>query len=220
MHVFSFKGIAATLLLTILASGCATTQKPYDYAAFKQSHPRSILVLPPLNNSPEILAPYGMLSQVTYPLAESGYYVFPVALVNETFKQNGLTSPGDIHQVSPAKLHSIFGADTALYITVTKYGSSYKVIHSTTEVSADAKLLDLKTGALLWEGSATASSTENQNSGGSLLGTLVSAALKQVMNHLNDASFDIAAITSQRLLNAESPNGILYGPRSPKYESD
>src|SRR5690606_28429952 len=85
--------------VALLATGCATQQKPYDYAEFKQARPASILVLPPLNSSQEVIAPYGMLSQATLPLAESGYYVVPVALAEETFKQNGLSIPADIHQV-------------------------------------------------------------------------------------------------------------------------
>jgi hypothetical protein len=72
MHIFSrFRAISLCLLLAVLATGCAT-QKPYDYAAFKESKPKSILVLPPLNSSPDVAATYGMLSQVTYPLAETG----------------------------------------------------------------------------------------------------------------------------------------------------
>ena len=86
------------LLLISLCAGCAPT-KSVDYSAFKQSHPRSIVVLPPLNESPDVKATYGMLAQVTYPLAEAGYYVLPVALVDETFRQNGVTAPGDIHQI-------------------------------------------------------------------------------------------------------------------------
>lgn len=85
--------------LLALLGGCAPT-KSVDYSAFKQAKPRSILVLPPLNESLDVKATYSMLSQVTFPLAEAGYYVVPVALADETFRQNGLTSAGDVHQVS------------------------------------------------------------------------------------------------------------------------
>lgn len=208
------------LSVAVLAAGCATS-KPYDYSAFKQSRPRSILVLPPLNESPEVNATYSMLSQVTYPLAEAGYYVLPVALVSETFKLNGLTTAGDIHAVAPAKLKEIFGADAALYVTVTKYGASYRVVESVAEVAANAKLVDLKTGLVLWTGSAYASNNEGgNNSGGGLVGMLVTAAIKQVINHVSDASHSVAGVTSQRLLSADRMNGILHGPYSPKYSTD
>lgn len=84
--------LLACCVLGALVTGCASTQKSVDYSAYKEARPRSILVLPPLNESPDVKATYGMMSQVTYPLAEAGYYVLPVALVDETFRQNGLTS--------------------------------------------------------------------------------------------------------------------------------
>ncbi|HBX57746.1 MAG TPA: hypothetical protein DEH10_20550, partial [Pseudomonas sp.] len=120
MHHISIKTLLPLLLIGLL-SGCATPT-PYDYTAFEQNKPNSILVLPPVNKSPDIKATYSMLSQVTYPLAEAGYYVLPVALVDETFKQNGLTNADEMHMAPPAKLREIFGADAALYIDVTRYG--------------------------------------------------------------------------------------------------
>ncbi|MBG7621653.1 DUF799 domain-containing protein [Herbaspirillum sp. AP02] len=216
----TFKSLAATLLV-LLATGCATQKKPYDYAEFKAARPASILVLPPVNNSSEVIAPYGLMSQATQPLAESGYYVIPVSLAAETFKQNGLSNPTDIQELPPAKLRQIFGADTALYMTITNYGTAYKVVQSETLVSADAKLVDLRSGKLLWEGSARASSLEQQqNSGGGLLGVLVSAMVNQIINTASDTSYKMAGITSYRLLRAGSQNGLLYGPRSPQYQKD
>lgn len=204
--------------LTLLMAGCATTQAPMDYSAFKQSNPKSILVLPPTNHTSEVIAPYGVLANVTVPLAEAGYYVFPVALVNETFKNNGLTVAEDIHAVAPKKLNEIFGADAVLYIDIEEYGTSYAVLSSDTVVVVKARLTDSKTNALLWEGKASASSSEQGggNSGG-LVGMLVEAAVKQIMETAMDTGFQIAAIASNRLLSPEMHNGILYGPRSPKH---
>jgi hypothetical protein len=87
----------------LMLAGCAT-QPGYDYSAFRESRPRSILVLPPLNDSPDVNATYSMYAQTTLPLAESGYYVLPVTLVDEAFRQNGLTAPADIQQVPLKKL--------------------------------------------------------------------------------------------------------------------
>ncbi|MDR1967385.1 MAG: DUF799 domain-containing protein [Burkholderiaceae bacterium] len=210
-----------SLLAALSLVGCAAPTKSTDYTSFKASRPRSILVLPPINESPDVHATYGLLSQVTFPLAESGYYVLPVALVDETFRQNGLTTPSDIQSLPPQKLRDIFGADAALYMTVSEYGSKYQVVQSSATVQAAAKLVDLKTGDTLWTGSARASSSDgNNNSGGGILGMLISAALTQIINSATDASFGMAGVAANRLLLAGPPAGILYGPRSPKYQSD
>lgn len=214
------KLFTATLAILILA-GCASKQTKYDYTAYKQSRPRSVVILPPINESPDIKATYSMLSQMTFPLAEAGYYVFPVAAVDETFKHNGLTTANDIQSVSFKKLREIFGADAALYVTVNKYGTTYAVIDSFTAVTATAKLVDLKTGNTLWEGTASASNNEgNNNSGGGLVGMLVAAAVKQIINTATDAAHPVAGTASNRLLSAGSANSILYGPYSPKFGTD
>ncbi len=209
--------LAAALLL----GGCATQGKKYDYSAFQQSRPASILVLPPLNGSPDIGATYSLWSQTTLPLAESGYYVLPVTLVDEAFRQNGMTAPADIHEISIGKLRQIFGADAALYINVKQYGTSYMVVSSETRVTASGKLVDLRSGATLWEGSATASTSEtDNNSSGGIAGLLIKAIISQISDTLSNRGHAIAGITSSRLLSAGQPNGILYGPRSPKYLKD
>lgn len=215
----SLKMLAATACL-ILVTGCAT-KAPFDYTAYKESRPRSILVLPPINNSPEVQASYSVLSYATRPLAEAGYYVMPVTLVAEAFKENGMTQPTDMHATSTDKLRQIFGADAALYVTISKYGSVYQVINSVTIVSADATLVDLKTGKQLWKGSASASSEEGQNQQqGGLVGMLVGAIVKQVMASALDKSHQIAGVATTRLMSAGTPNGLLYGPRSPNYGKD
>lgn len=207
-----------SLIFILALAGCQS--EPYDYSAFKQSKPKSILVLTPTNQSPEVDASYGLVSQVTYPLAEAGYYVFPVAVVEETFRQNGLTNANDIQSVSLKKLYDIFGADAVLYLNVEEYGSSYMVISSETRVTVAAKLVDLRSGQLLWSGRASASSNEGNSGGGGLIGQLVSAVIIQVIDTVSERSYGVAGIAAARLLSAGQPQGILYGPRSPQYGMD
>jgi len=215
-------GVAGGMwLLALLLSGCATpTKAGYDYSEYRQARPLSILVLPPLNSSVDVAASDGMLAQVTFPLAESGYYVMPVAVTAETFKQNGLNNPADVHGLPIAKLREIFGADAVLYIDVKEYGTSYKVIASYTNVKAQAKLVDLRSGKLLWEGESWASNQEGQQSQGSLVGVLIYAVINQVISNLTDQITPVAAAAANRLLAAGQPNGMLYGPRSPLYQKD
>jgi len=212
--------LAATLVVVAALSACATPPAAYDYTAFRQNRPVSMLVLPPVNETPEVTATYGVLSQVTLPLAEAGYYVVPVSLMDETFRQNGLNNPVEIHDVSPQKLREIFGADAAVYIKVTQYGTGYRVIASETRVTAQARIVDLRTGQLLWQGGATASSSEGRSSNqGGLAGLLANALVTQIIETASDTSFKYAGVASQRLLSHRN-NGVLYGPRSPNYQRD
>lgn len=221
--IFSIKRLFV-LPVVVLLSACVAPVQHLDYSAFKRSQPRSILVLPPINETSDIAATYGLLSQVTQPLAEAGYYVVPVAVMNEAFKHNGLTEPTDIQSVSASKLREIFGADAALYPKVSQYGTVFKLLDSTTVVTASAKLVDLRTGDMLWQGSATANEKELDHhadaGGGGIVGMLARAALKQIAHSVMDKSRDVAGLTSSRLFSAGPPDGLLYGPRSPKYGTD
>jgi hypothetical protein len=205
--------LIAALLGPLLLGACATKARK-DYSAFQRARPASILVLPPLNESPDIKATPAVWSNVTQPLAEAGYYVVPVTLADETFKQNGVTTSYDAQQIPADKLRQFFGADAALYVTVREYGSSYRVLVSETAVRVNAKLVDLRDGELLWEGTARASSAEQQQSQGSLTGLLVQALVLQIVGSTTDAAYNYAGIANARLISG--PEGVLYGPRSPR----
>lgn len=207
----------ALALLPALLGACATPKAPFDYTAYRQSRPASLLVLPPINDSTDVKASHGVLATATAPLAEAGYYVLPAALVNDTFRENGLTTPADIQEVSAARLRQIFGADAAVYLRVKQYGTRYQVVGSETRVTVEGRIVDLRSGTQIWQGSATASSAEQgSNNQGGLVGLLVKAVVEQVLNTVSDASFNFAAIANQRLLGVPSPNGVLPGPRRPE----
>lgn len=210
-HLIRASAVLAVLLLVGCAAGPTTM---YDYTKLKAENPLSVLVLPPLNESLDVNASYSFLSQVTYPLAESGYYVFPVAMVNDLFRHNGLTEPGEIQGVAPEKLREIFAADAVVYLKITEYGTSYKVLNSDTRVSAEARLVSLKTGEELWRGAASASTAEQQNNSNNLVAMLVIALIDQVANTINNKGHEIAGVTSLRLLHAGGANRLLHGPRS------
>nr|WP_136250749.1 DUF799 domain-containing protein [Ningiella ruwaisensis] len=208
------------LVLTslVLLSACVSSPPAHDYSKFRNADPHSILIMPPINNSNEVIAPYAVMAQLVPPIAESGFYVYPVALVDQTFKNNGVTVANDAHGIPIEKLREIFGADAALYTTISEFGTSYVIVSSETAVTISAQLVDLRTGEVLWADVARASSAEQQgNSGGGLVGMLVEAAMTQIIETVTDRGFDISAIASNRLLHSDGYNGLLHGPRSFKY---
>lgn len=207
--------LAATVMLL---GGCATKVPPYEYSAFRAAKPSTLLVMPPVNESPDVKATPSVWSHATRPLAEAGYYVLPVTLVDETLKQNGIQTAADAQQIPYLKLREVFGADAVVYIKVNRYGTSYKVINSETRVEVEGRIVDLRSGQELWSGKALASSDEQaQHSQGGLVGLLVIAVVKQIVGTATDASFNFAGVAQERLLGAPRYNGILPGPRSPQF---
>jgi hypothetical protein len=210
-------GAWAVLASTVALMGCASQPKaPYDYTAFRQSMPRSILVLPPTNASPEIKAGASVFAQVTTPLAESGYYVVPVSLVSETLRENGVQTPEEARQLPPTKLRSIFGADAVLDIHVTEFGSKFMLINSITTVAATARLVDLKSGQQLWDGTVRLQHDGGSSQqGGGLAGLLVAAVVKQIANTVSDQGHVVAGMATNVMLRSGREGGLLPGPRAP-----
>ena len=97
---------ALSLASLALTAACATMEQ-HDYSAYREHMPRSILVLPPLNESVDVNASYVWLSTITNPVAERGYYVFPVAVVDAFMKDNGMPGPDEMHGVSLEKLRAV-----------------------------------------------------------------------------------------------------------------
>jgi len=215
--------IAGLVISSITFTGCAVTQAPNkDITAYKAHMPKSILVLPPVNDSPDVKATYSYWPTVIAPVAEAGYYVFPISVVDNMFKENGVTNGSDAQSIAPQKLQEIFGADAALYIRIKEYGSKYQVIQSVATVSADAKLVDLKTGDVIWTGEKKLSQSSSDGNSG-LIGMVVGALVEQISSNFNDRAYPIASMVNAQMFTPTpySPGtGLLYGPRSPQYQQD
>jgi len=204
-------GVVFALMLT----GCAA--QPYDYTNYRQHPPRSIVVLPPLNESTAVEATYGYLSTVTRPIAERGYYVFPVAVVDQFLKENGLPGAGEMHQAPLNKIREVLGADAVLFVTVEEYGTKFQILNSATIVQARAKLVDTRTGVLLWEGKRRVQHNSNSG-GGNALGALIVAIVSQAISSSTDAAHNVSRTTNVMLFGTKD-QGLLYGPYHPQYDS-
>ncbi len=200
----------------IVVAGCVAPE-PKDYSAYRASAPASILVLPPTNQSVEVNAPYSYLSTLSEPLAEAGYYVFPVAVVDAYMKENGLPTPADMHGVPLDKLEEVFGADAVLYIDIKAYGQEYQIVSSTAVVRADARLVDLETGAILWQEQIDAVDTANANSGNAIV-DLIGVAVAQAVGTVSDRSHGVAIEANRRMVFGR--DGLLLGPYHPAAEQD
>jgi len=185
--------IACALALLLLA-GCA---KPYDYTNFRQHRPRSILVMPPQNESQTVDAAWSYQSTVTRPLAERGYYVFPVDVVDRLMKDDG---------VAPGKAAEILGADAVLYVTLEAYATKQQVLNAATLLKLRGRLVDARSGVLLWERLFAIQRNSNLGSGG-------------VLGDSTEAAHKLAGPANVRFFG-DRDLGLLYGPYHPRYGKD
>ena len=179
------------VLLLAFLSGCASSPKQ-ENSTLLANLPRSILVMPPVNNSVEVNAPYTFLSTISKPLAEKGYYVFPVAVIDQFLKENGLPTPDEMNMIPLDKIRHHIGADAVLYVTISDWGQKFQVISSSTVVSAKLRLVDTDTGMQLWDTTVYGKQNADSNAGGGLLGAVVGAMVDQVAGTLSDNTPQVA----------------------------
>ncbi|MEW6017367.1 MAG: GNA1162 family protein [Pseudomonadota bacterium] len=170
-------GAAVALVLGALLAGCATAPAPKDYSAFRAESPRSILVVPALNNTLNVPAPDFFLSTISRPFAERGYYVFPAHMVKRLMEDDGLADAGLVHSADATRLNRLFGCDSVLYVTIQQWDSKYVVLATQTTVKFDYALKSCKTGALLWEDSQSMVYSPQASSSGNPLADLIAQAM-------------------------------------------
>ena len=120
-----------------------------------------------------------------------------------------------MQQAPLAKIAEVTGADAVLFLDLKQYGAQYKVLSSVVTVEVHAKLVDTRSGILLWEGNGTA----QQGSGGSgnLLGDLIAAAITQAINKHSDKAHQVSRLANANLFYPEQ-TGLPYGPYNAKYD--
>jgi hypothetical protein len=202
--------IAACVALGLL-SGCAVQPEKIDLSAFHTHKPRSIVIVPVLNETTEISAPSVFVSTITKPLAERGYYVFPVYLTDLVLRDFGLAEAGHIHQLETQRLFELFGADAALFITIKDWSSKYIVLASTVIVEMDYELKDTRTGTVLWR---SKQQVAQSSGGGDLISMAVSAAITAMLA-------DYLPLARQANNQAFiPPRGLPAGPYNADYGRD
>ena len=205
--------VIATVCILGLLSGCAVQSAKTDLAAFHTYKPRSILVVPVLNDTTEISASPVFISTITRPLAERGYYVFPVYLTELILRDFGLAEAGHIHQLDTQRLYELFGADAALFITIKDWSSKYVVLASTVTVEMDYVLKDTRTGTTLWQ--ATEQVVRGSgDAGGGLIGMAVAAAMNAMVTDYQPLA---RQANNQVFL---PPKGLPAGPYHEEYGRD
>jgi hypothetical protein len=147
----------------------------------READPRSILIVPVVNRSVCVDAPDYFLSTVTRPVAERGYYIFPVNLVKHLMEDDGLSDANLVHEADPVRLAEIFDADAILYITIERWDAKYLVLSTTVTVEFTYILKSGDTGEELWRNHEIMQYQPSQSSSGDPLATLIVAAVSAAL---------------------------------------
>jgi hypothetical protein len=197
--------------LVAILTGCASAPAKKDLSAFIAAAPKSILVVPAVNKSLDVDAPNYLLSTLSLPLAEKGFYVFPVNTAKFVLEQEGFYEGEQIHQQPPETLAQLFGADAVLYVTIKRWDAKYALITTTVTVEFDYRMV-AKDGIEIWKATQAMQYTpQNNNSSGNPLIDLVATAISAAITR---AAPNYLPLTQQanQMVFVLGPNAIPNGP--------
>ena len=171
----------------LMLAACAGAPKRYDYANFRTEAPRSILVVPVTNRSVDVNAPDYFLATIATPLAERGYYVFPVNMVKSVLSDDGLSDANLVHAGDPRRLGELFGADAVMYISIERWDARYAVLSTAVTVELTYMMKSTHTGQELWSNHQHVVYQPQANGGGLaglLANAIVAAMAKAAPNYM------------------------------------
>jgi hypothetical protein len=134
-------------------TGCAApmgTKRDAYPAMYTDKKPVSILVVPAINES--TAADAGDLLNVTVaqPFDNHGYYVFPVPVVADILKKEGILEGTQLKGVPTSIFKKNFGADSVLFVTIENWDKHYMVIAGNVTVGIEYVLMSTTTNEVLW----------------------------------------------------------------------
>lgn len=201
----------SAFIIMVLVAGCATPPEPKNYTKFNTVSPRSILIVPVVNRSAEVEAPDYFLSTISVPVAEQGYYIFPVNMVKRVMEDDGLSDADMVHAASTPRLCSIFGSDAVLYVVIENWEAAYMVLTTQVKVEMTYLIKDCQNGEELWKDHQMMVWQPSSGGGGGGWGALIAMAVKAVIAKAAPNYIPLAKQANAKVFTYPGP-GIPPGP--------
>ena len=209
----------ATILATSLLCVACVPATRKNYSQLVAEGTRSILVVPVVNKSIDIDAPSYFLTTLALPVAERGYYVFPVNLVKRVQEDDGLSDASLVHGAEPQRLAALFGADAVLYVTIERWEATYLVLSTQVKVEFSYALKSGRSGALLWRDHRTMVYAPQQQSGQGGLAELIGAVVAAAVTKAAPNYMQLARNANAEAFEWPGP-GLPAGPYLPEHGRD
>lgn len=198
------------LLFIALLASCGTPKNTRLglWEKMYQEQPRSILIMPPINNTEHVAAKEYFYSSIAAPLAERGYYVFSPYLTLELLQQESAADAEPFLEGSLAPFRRVLDADAALFTIIKRWDRN--VVSSTIRVEVEYILRSTKTDAVLLRRNADIIVDTSVSTGYGILSSIANA---------------IATATTSKIIGARRANGFMLrdipsGKYAPDYGKD
>lgn len=198
-------------------SGCGPSYvtKGAEFPKMYEEQPRSLLILPPMNESTDAEAKDYYMTTTEMPFALMGYYTFPTEMVSDIMKQEGVYDTEILYNMPLDKYSEYFGADAVLFTRIKKWDVSYMVVESTLTVSIEAKIVSTKTSQELWGYTGTVIVDLTGGGAGGGLGELIAKVIIAAINTATADYVEHAHTANKRIIQT-----LPFGPYHEHYMKD
>ena len=200
-------------LVSVFLMGCVTQPTKKDMSAFQAAAPRSILVVPTINKSLDVDAPNYVLAALPVPIAEKGYYVFPVNTTKYVLEQEGYYEGERIHQQLTPTLAKLFDADAVLYVSINRWDAQFALLTTVVTVEFDYRLVS-KDGTELWKENKRMQYQPQNNNTGNPMAMLIVAVVNAAVTRAAPNYMPLTQQANQQVFIL-GPNAIPNGPYLP-----
>lgn len=204
----------ACLILALLGA-CAVMPTASNlgqaYPLLYDSSPKTVLILPPQNNSTAADAREYFACSLGEALGLNGYYPLPVQTVFDILGEEGWY---DIEPVNPAvlqRMKEFLGADAVLITTIQTWDKSWAILGGALSIRVDYLLLDAASADVLWDFTTTVNvslDSESKN--------LLAVALETALKTATEDYFENARMANLKTMGLYLPKG----PYHPEHGMD
>ena len=207
--------VVAVSMLILTGCGPAIATKGAEFPKMYEQQPRSILILPPMNESTDAEAKDYYMTTTEMPFALMGYYVFPSEMVSDIMKQEGVYDTETLYNMPLDKFYDYFGADTVLFTRIKKWDLSYAVLAANLTIQIEAKIMSTRTSEELWTYVGTVVVDLGGGNGGGGIGGLIASAIATAINSATADYVEHAHTANRRIIST-----LPVGPYHELYMKD
>jgi len=177
---------------------------------YKENIPRSVAVLPMLNETVNLKAAEVFRPIVQQKVVHKGYHTPAASFIDQRLREKGIHEAGQVNTLSPQELGKLLGVEAVLFSTVTDFSTTYLLAYASMTVGARFELVDVKNGEKLWTSDHQVKETKIATDRKSMEDTLKFAALQSYTPYtqrVTDACF--ATLPNGPLSSAPPQAGCL-----------
>ena len=172
--------------------------------------PVSILVVPAINESTAADAGDLLNVTVTQPFTNQGYYVMPMPIVAEIFRNEGIVEGTQIKGLPAELFKKNFGADAVLFMTIESWDKNYAILAANVTVGIEYVLLSTTSNEVLWSYEQVIV-IDTSGGSGNILADIISTAIATGMT-------DYASVARQ--VHAHAITAMPFGKYHPRSGAD